>query len=371
MSDLVIEIESGSMIGESITLRGASIIGRDPSSCDVHIPDNFISRNHALISRVGTRWQLQDLGTVNGTILDGINLSGGQQGDLGEQGTVVFGGVQGVHCRYHTTAAAATRPPPRPERPRPPRGGPPPGERPSPRPEWSTIPESTHKPEGDVAAGRGAPVGRGSPLQTRPGRVDPRTSTSDPGGREPAHLRSSPGSPHADRRPARRPPAPGQGSPLTSRPGSPAPELMKELEELRRDNARLKAAKLDLQAENVKLKESNHGLGQALEGVRAEVRRLRGELEAASRAAAQRPEPQAAPSRGRPSAGMGAGTHPELDHLLEQAQIFVQGFAEMVESLSGALAYVEVPDRLRTQVTEASLEIGDLRSLLQQAREMT
>jgi hypothetical protein len=49
------------------------IIGRDRSACDIHVPDRFtlISRTHARITRTLDGILLEDLGSTNGTFLDG------------------------------------------------------------------------------------------------------------------------------------------------------------------------------------------------------------------------------------------------------------------------------------------------------------
>jgi pSer/pThr/pTyr-binding forkhead associated (FHA) protein len=49
-------------------------IGRS-SSCTVHIPDRYLSRHHAEITRVGDEWFVADSGSVNGTYLNGERLS--------------------------------------------------------------------------------------------------------------------------------------------------------------------------------------------------------------------------------------------------------------------------------------------------------
>ena len=46
------------------------VIGRD-ESCDVHIDDPMISRRHAEVVHSNGRWCIRDLGSRNGTLLDG------------------------------------------------------------------------------------------------------------------------------------------------------------------------------------------------------------------------------------------------------------------------------------------------------------
>lgn len=46
------------------------VLGRDPS-CGVCVPEGAVSRQHARISFRGTRWIISDLGSRNGTLVDG------------------------------------------------------------------------------------------------------------------------------------------------------------------------------------------------------------------------------------------------------------------------------------------------------------
>lgn len=50
-------------------------IGRDPS-CDVYLNNVKVSRLHARLSKVGAVWQLEDLGSKNGTFVNGKRLTG-------------------------------------------------------------------------------------------------------------------------------------------------------------------------------------------------------------------------------------------------------------------------------------------------------
>ena len=61
--------------------RPATLIGRpqgsvpvdlDLSACD---PEGYVSRNHARVQRVGRRYQLTDLGSANGTFINGYRLT--------------------------------------------------------------------------------------------------------------------------------------------------------------------------------------------------------------------------------------------------------------------------------------------------------
>ena len=49
-------------------------IGRDPS-CDIHIPSQFVSRRHAMITPVGDHWVIQDERSTNGLHINGRLIS--------------------------------------------------------------------------------------------------------------------------------------------------------------------------------------------------------------------------------------------------------------------------------------------------------
>src|SRR5580704_11596257 len=53
----------------------AVVIGREPPA-EVCVPEQAVSRQHARIQFDGTRWVLTDLGSRNGTIVDGSFVTG-------------------------------------------------------------------------------------------------------------------------------------------------------------------------------------------------------------------------------------------------------------------------------------------------------
>src|SRR5687768_8217840 len=71
-------------------LEGSAVsIGR-ASDCSIPIKDRYLSRKHAEIIAVGTAWMLKDLGSANGTYLNGSRverdelLKGGDRIRLGD-----------------------------------------------------------------------------------------------------------------------------------------------------------------------------------------------------------------------------------------------------------------------------------------------
>lgn len=62
--------------GNRRTLQeGSTVIGRS-ASADITLPDTGISRKHVEIVRSGSRYIARDLGSTNGTSVDGEQLSG-------------------------------------------------------------------------------------------------------------------------------------------------------------------------------------------------------------------------------------------------------------------------------------------------------
>jgi hypothetical protein len=76
-----------------IDLTGpALVVGRSGPGVDVAIPvDPYISREHALISRVDDRWTIRDLGSTNGTRLNGVALEATEARQLGLDDVVELG----------------------------------------------------------------------------------------------------------------------------------------------------------------------------------------------------------------------------------------------------------------------------------------
>lgn len=89
----VVVSESGSpAIGTSYPLLVVTHIGRAQNNAVV-LDDGFTSNQHALITWRGQQWWLEDLGSRNGTLLNGVSLEETAvvaNGDLITIGTVQF-----------------------------------------------------------------------------------------------------------------------------------------------------------------------------------------------------------------------------------------------------------------------------------------
>ncbi len=76
-------------------MKNEVIIGRDPNA-DILVNDAEVSRHHAVIKLTGEGYTIEDLGSTNGTVINGDRLSGpyllksGEIISLGEHITLVF-----------------------------------------------------------------------------------------------------------------------------------------------------------------------------------------------------------------------------------------------------------------------------------------
>ena len=60
--------------GREVRAFGPLEIGRD-AACDIVIPSHFVSKRHARISPVNGQWMAEDLGSTNGSTLNGAPLT--------------------------------------------------------------------------------------------------------------------------------------------------------------------------------------------------------------------------------------------------------------------------------------------------------
>lgn len=98
-SDLVASIEAAwrrarldrlSLPRSGTSLRRVYVLGRE-LDCDVVLSDPSVSRHHAVLRRDGRRWLLEDLGSTNGTRVNGSIVIGATRlvaGDCVELGSL-------------------------------------------------------------------------------------------------------------------------------------------------------------------------------------------------------------------------------------------------------------------------------------------
>ncbi len=97
-------ISKGPKPGQTFPLLADKIsVGRDPMS-DISIADPEISRRHARLEKTAVGYQLQDMGSTNGTYIDGERL-GDEPVALQPGQSIVFG--SGVVLKYQAVGSDA------------------------------------------------------------------------------------------------------------------------------------------------------------------------------------------------------------------------------------------------------------------------
>jgi hypothetical protein len=80
--------------GQDYPLAARSVIGRS-RTCAVRLKDRRVSGEHALLAWNGERWSLRDLGSSNGTYVDGRSLTPGERAELDRNVPFSFGHNEG------------------------------------------------------------------------------------------------------------------------------------------------------------------------------------------------------------------------------------------------------------------------------------
>jgi uncharacterized RDD family membrane protein YckC len=70
------------------------IIGRDSRSCDLHLQDQSVSRRHARLFKSQGRVWIEELGSINATIVSGQTLKKGSSVVLPREGNITLGAVE-------------------------------------------------------------------------------------------------------------------------------------------------------------------------------------------------------------------------------------------------------------------------------------
>ncbi len=75
--ELVLAVAEGprELRGTRLPIRGPIVIGRSPGA-DIVIADDFVSARHARVTPARDGAMLEDLGSTNGTLLDGVLVRG-------------------------------------------------------------------------------------------------------------------------------------------------------------------------------------------------------------------------------------------------------------------------------------------------------
>jgi len=74
----------------TVLIEPELIIGRSPS-CGLQVLEPYVSAQHATLRWGGARWELKDLGSRNGTFLNGVRLEVGKAYAVAEGAEVAFG----------------------------------------------------------------------------------------------------------------------------------------------------------------------------------------------------------------------------------------------------------------------------------------
>lgn len=74
----------------SVVVEPELLIGRSPSA-GLCITEPYVSAQHALLRWAGAHWVLKDLGSRNGTFLNGVRLQGGRNYDVSRGAELAFG----------------------------------------------------------------------------------------------------------------------------------------------------------------------------------------------------------------------------------------------------------------------------------------
>jgi FHA domain len=133
MTDASLVIHEGAGAGSQLPLDGELILGREHATADLVIEDPGVSRRHARVLPDNGTVIVEDLGSSNGTYVNGERISGPVEVEAGDElqvGATILG-VQGAG-----TAATAVMPPGAPateHHPGPAPAQPPPAGRPAPR----------------------------------------------------------------------------------------------------------------------------------------------------------------------------------------------------------------------------------------------
>ena len=78
-----LRVVSGPLAGQTIDVENEVVIGREDT--DLTIDDVELSRRHAVVRRHASRLQVEDLGSTNGTFVDGTRI---------EEPTLLGGGAE-------------------------------------------------------------------------------------------------------------------------------------------------------------------------------------------------------------------------------------------------------------------------------------
>ncbi len=71
-------------VGERFALRASNGIGRDAAN-DIALPDEAASARHATLGVQGDEWWIEDLGSTNGTLVNGVRIAKRERVRFGDE----------------------------------------------------------------------------------------------------------------------------------------------------------------------------------------------------------------------------------------------------------------------------------------------
>lgn len=78
-----------------VTLGAMTMVGRAPS-CALNLPEKKVSSLHARFAWTGAAWVVRDLGSTNGTFVDGVRLPPGVDRRVGVASRIAFGDPEAI-----------------------------------------------------------------------------------------------------------------------------------------------------------------------------------------------------------------------------------------------------------------------------------
>ena len=76
--------------GSALAQRGTQSLGRDSNNVDYLLADEEVSRQHLKLSIEGDQLAIEDLGSHNGTVLNGQTLNAGQKAIVPDGSEIVL-----------------------------------------------------------------------------------------------------------------------------------------------------------------------------------------------------------------------------------------------------------------------------------------
>jgi pSer/pThr/pTyr-binding forkhead associated (FHA) protein len=137
MAVIALRVVEGADEGSEHPVDGELTIGRDPSTADLVLEDSGVSRNHARVAAAGDALTVEDLGSSNGTFVNGeqigrpVGLSDGDEVQVGGTVLTVAGAAAATEVMGGGSAPTAEHPGPAASAPAPRRAAP---RQPSPSP---------------------------------------------------------------------------------------------------------------------------------------------------------------------------------------------------------------------------------------------